>query len=104
MTKYVRQGMTKNEIAKNKRPVMRVLSYLLQEAEAVSRNAKIEWCDTNGIQVLNLQHDGMVGFGMPAGMDSGMVAAHMAAAASVACGYQVEVEAEQLPLGAHVVD
>jgi hypothetical protein len=43
-----------------------------QEPEAVSRNAKIEWCDTNGIQVLNLQHDGMVGFGMPAGMDSGV--------------------------------
>ena len=54
MTQFVRNGMTKHEVAKHKRPVMRVLSYLLQEAEAVSRNAKIEWCDANGIQVLNL--------------------------------------------------
>ena len=34
-------------------------AYLLQEAEATSRAAKIRWCQQKGLEVANLQHDGI---------------------------------------------
>ena len=51
MMKYVQEGMAKEEghVAKKKRPVMQILSYLLQEAEAASRGAKIAWCESNAV-------------------------------------------------------
>ena len=39
-------------------------SYLLQEAESTSRPAKMDWCRERGIQVMSLQHYGiMIGIG-----------------------------------------
>ena len=91
--------MSQSDRNQKKRPILRVMSYLLQEAEAVSRNAKIKcWCEANGIEVLNLQHDGVVGYGLPSGKNEHDVAAAMAVAATEACGFEVDVEAA--PLGA----
>ena len=35
-------------------------SYMLQEAEAASREAKIKWCEQANVRVVSLQHDGIV--------------------------------------------
>jgi len=35
-------------------------SYIFQEKEAISRNAKIAWCTQKGHKVHNLQHDGII--------------------------------------------
>ena len=35
-------------------------SYIFQEKEAISRNAKIALCTQKGHQVHNLQHDGII--------------------------------------------
>ena len=35
-------------------------SYLLQEAEGISRSAKLQWCSQHGCTGINLQHDGVV--------------------------------------------
>ena len=35
-------------------------SFCFQEAESISREAKVEWCTRNGHAVLSLQHDGIV--------------------------------------------
>ena len=37
-----------------------VKSYLLQEAEAISREAKLRWAIANNERVVSLQHDGVV--------------------------------------------
>ena len=66
----------------------RVKSYLLQEAEAISRRAKQRWCRENGITVIHLQHDGVVAHGAT---DPGAAARDMSAAATAACGYEVTV-------------
>ena len=98
MMDFVAACMSQSDRNQKKRPILRVMSYLLQEAEAVSRNAKIKWCEANGVEVLNLQHDGVVGYGLPSGKSEHDVAAEMAMVATVACGFKVDVEAA--PLGA----
>ena len=35
-------------------------SYMLQEAEAASREAKLRWAAEEGVRVISLQHDGVV--------------------------------------------
>ena len=35
-------------------------SYVLQEAEAAGRSAKLEWAAREGARVLSLQHDGVI--------------------------------------------
>ena len=35
-------------------------SYVLQEAEATGRSAKLEWAAREGARVLSLQHDGVI--------------------------------------------
>ena len=65
-------------------------SYLLQEAEAASREAKLRWCRENGVRVISLQHDGIVA--MVRGSErTQQVADSMAASATAACGYGVKV-------------
>ena len=66
-------------------------SFILQEAEATARNAKIAWCDTHGKRVLSLQHDGILVADIAPGSEP-QVAAEMSAAATAACGYNVKVE------------
>ena len=60
MLEYVTEAMTQTERRKGKDPALRVKSYLLQEAEAVSRAAKVAWCEAHGLRVVNLQHDGIL--------------------------------------------
>ena len=42
-----------------KHPERTCKSYALQEAESMSRAAKVAWCDRNGHAAVNLQHDGV---------------------------------------------
>ena len=57
-------------------------SYLLQEAEATSRGAKIEWLRKRGVKVTNLQHDGIFVDSLPTGMSLGDVEVALSAAAT----------------------
>ena len=41
-------------------PERTLASYVFQEAEGVSREAKLRWCKARGHTVHNLQHDGVV--------------------------------------------
>ena len=41
-------------------PERTLASYVFQEAEGLSRSAKIWWCQVGGHEVHNLQHDGIV--------------------------------------------
>ena len=72
---------------------LRWKSYVLQEAEACAREAKLAWAARAGIRVLNLQHDGIV-TGSLGGRQSQEVAQGMQEAASHACGHEVQVKGE----------
>jgi len=71
-------------------------SYVLQEAEATSREAKITWCRENGISVGNLQHDGIYVYGCPEGMTREGLEKGMSEAASKACGFPVVVVSKEI--------
>ena len=62
-------------------------SYLLQEAEATSRGAKVAWLKENGVKVMNLQHDGIFVEGLPEGLQMEEVAERLSEVATKACGY-----------------
>ena len=51
MLEFVKESMTSTERQK-KDPALRLKSYLLQEAEAVSRAAKLAWCKEHGVNVV----------------------------------------------------
>ena len=70
-------------------------SYLLQEAEATSRGAKIAWLKANGVKVMNLQHDGIFVDSLPGGMELEEVAEKLSEAATAACKYQVVVKGKK---------
>ena len=62
MVSFIERGAkTQHERRKAERTAK---SYVLQEAEAASRNAKTEWCRNNGLGVEDLQHDGIVVVGV----------------------------------------
>ena len=92
MVRFIERGAkTQHERRKAERTAK---SYVLQEAEAASRNAKIGWCRANGLDVADLQHDGIVVVGVEDTEEARKRAAEgMARAASRACGYEVGVEA-----------
>ena len=97
MGELVRQRMTREEREgsprkKKKDPNLRVKSYLLQEAEGVSRAAKVAWCEQHDVRVVNMQHDGIMVSWLPDGLTIEEVAEQMSMAASAACGYEVLVE------------
>ena len=69
-------------------------SYVLQEAEAASREAKLRWCQENGVRVINLQHDGVVA--MVSDLQAQERAAQgMAREATARCGFDVTVVPKQ---------
>ena len=72
-------------------------SYMLQEAEAASREAKIKWCEQAGVRVVSLQHDGIVAI-VGAGEESDSAAKGMAREATAACGYGVKVIPKRAPI------
>ena len=94
MLEFVAAHMKPSERAAPNKAALRMKSYLLQEAEAVSRAAKIEWCDAHGVQVVSLQHDGGMVASLPEGHTADEVAELMSAAASSHAGYEVIVAAE----------
>ena len=107
MTELVWHTMSKKEKegaphAKKKDVGLRVKSYLLQEAEAVSRAAKMEWCAQHGVRVVSIQHDGVVVASIPHGWSAKEMAEQLGMAASGACGYEVVVEGKWI--GAVVAD
>lgn len=71
-------------------------SYVLQEAEAAGRSAKLEWAAREGARVLSLQHDGVILGRM--GRDGGnseegeAIGDELTAAVSEAVGYRVRVK------------
>lgn len=95
MLAYIGQCMTPTERRK-KNPALKLKSYLLQEAEAVSRGAKAEWAAGQGVQVVSLQHDGVVFHALPDGLTAEEVAEQLSAAASRAAGYEVVVEPKHI--------
>ena len=73
-------------------------SYVLQEAEATSREAKIRWARAQGIPVLSLQHDCVVlgrrGEDAADEATGHMLAKGLSEAATAATGYPTTVDAE----------
>ena len=105
MLELVEQCMKPGERTHAGKAALRVKSYLLQEAEAVSRGAKDAWCREHGVRVLNLQHDGiMIGSDLPNELSADEVAELMGAAATRAAGYEVVVTAERVGITPLVVD
>ena len=72
-------------------------AYLLQEAEATSRAAKVQWCQQNGLDVANLQHDGIfVRKWDETRWSVQDIEKGMERAASNACGYEVQIEGKRI--------
>ena len=77
-------------------------SYFLQEAEGLSRRAKVAWAARRGdLRVTNLQHDGIV-IELPEGVEAAAVEAGMSEASEAVLGYWQPVEEKEL--GADVSD
>ena len=77
-----------------------VKSFAFQEAESISRRAKVCWAARNGHAVLSLQHDGIV-VAVKRGSDAGDVAEQMAGASEEALGYRqpCELKDQEPPSG-----
>jgi ribonuclease HI len=67
-------------------------SYILQEAEAVSREAKLQWSWQHGVRVVNLQHDGIVAMVSGDQQEQERAAQAMAQMATARCGFEVRIE------------
>ena len=71
-------------------------SYVLQEAEATGRNAKIKWAAAEGIKVLSVQHDGVilgrVGRDDADEEEGEALGEELSRAVSAAVGYQARVK------------
>ena len=78
-------------------PSLTLKSYLLQEAEAVSREAKLAWLADRppSQRAISLQHDGLGIIGFPS-EEWDEVAAAMSRAAEQAAGYPVVVKLEKV--------
>ena len=67
---------------------------MLQEAEAVAREAKLAWCARHGVRVMSLQHNGIVTGKLGEGLDEESAARAMQEEATKACGLEVQVKGE----------
>ena len=76
-------------------PSLTLKSFVLQEAEAVGREAKLRAAAALGLRVVNLQHDGVVVTGVEEGKQD-EVAQAMSEAVTVSCGYESRVVLEQV--------
>ena len=70
---------------------MTLKSYMLQEAEAASREAKLRWCREHDVRVISLQHDGVVAMTGESALGRDAMAEAMSEVATAACGYGVKV-------------
>ena len=73
---------------------LRWKSYVLQEAEAVAREAKLAWCARHEVRVMSLQHDGIVTGKLGEGWDEESAAHAMQEEATQACGLEGQVKGE----------
>ena len=62
------------------------------------RAAKMAWCAERGLNVVSLQHDGIVIDALPDGLSADEAAELMSSAASRAAGYEVVVEAKGIAM------
>ena len=90
---------------------MTLKSYLLQEAEAVSREAKLRYMEQfdSNTRVVSLQHDGIAIAGVPSvpgheGYYERCLATGLTEWASQAAGYPVPVEVARVEVSGLIVD
>ena len=93
-----KRGKRAKRRRRNNCPDMTLKSYLLQEAEAVSREAKLAAAAVGGLRVVGLQHDGIALVGMRDGEEAD-VAGRLSAASTAACGYNTTVVVERVQMG-----
>ena len=72
-------------------PERTLASYVFQEAEGLSRSAKLWWCRVGGHAVHNLQHDGVV-VTLARGVSDAEAARALGEVCSHALAYPQEVE------------
>ena len=99
MTRFVTDWLAHHKPGKG-HPERTVKSFAFQEAESISRRAKVRWAARNGHAVLSLQHDGIV-VAVKRGSDAGDVAEQMATASEEALGYRqpCELKEQEPPSG-----
>jgi hypothetical protein len=78
-----------------RQPERTMCSYVWQEAEGISREAKLQWCVRAGHVVHNLQHDGCI-IAPRAGARADEVAAQLRRACSHSLGYDQPVEVKAM--------
>ena len=78
-------------------PERTMCSYVWQEAEGLSRIAKLEWCTRHGHVAHNLQHDGVIiQLGGRRPPTAAAAAADLSAVCTHALGYPQPVEVKDL--------
>ena len=99
MTAFVHDWLAIHDPARVPRHELTAKSYFLQEAEGISRLAKLAWAERrgSGSEVTSLQHDGVV-MVLGEGVAPGAATAALSAACEEALGYAQPVE--EKPLGA----
>ena len=76
-------------------PERTLCSYMWQEAEGISRDAKLAWCARKGHTPLNLQHDGVV-IALARGVTEQVAATELRSVCSHALGYDQPVEVKPM--------
>ena len=100
MQQFVADWLRAHEPDKWHKRALTAKSYLLQEAEGISRRAKLAWAARRGdVRVANLQHDGIV-VTLPSTVPAEGVAAGMTAACSDVLGYEQPVCEKPLAVAA----
>ena len=77
-------------------PTLTLKSYILQEAEAVGREAKLRTATAMGLRVMSLQHDGVAVSGIGLDATTDRVEAAMSEAVTASCGYSMSVVLERV--------
>ena len=97
MTEFVRDWMQARGDPRVRTAGVTAKSYFLQEAEALSRRAKVEWAALRGdVPVTNLQHDGVI---MMTERSRSQLQAALSEACSAALGYEQPVEEKEFDAG-----
>eukprot|EP00966_Prymnesium_polylepis_P165491 3825839-Prymnesium_polylepis.1 len=90
----VKHASSENDVSSFKAG-MTLQSYVLQEAEAVARDHKLNWCAAEGREVMSLQHVGII-VRKRNGEDGEDVAKRMTAYVSDEAGYDVKIKYETM--------
>merc|ERR1712185_678428 len=92
MVSFVQDWLRTHDSARLHKGELAAKSYFLQEAEGLSRRAKVAWAERRGdVRVTNLQHDGIV-VQLPDGVAAEAVELAMADACERVLGYEQPVE------------